>query len=61
MSNNRAQELAQNIYDAQSVTADEYPSIEAYVNDLIELADDNGWTEGIDRDELRRHLTRLAS
>ena len=56
-------ELAANIYDGQSVTVMEYPSAAAYVNDLLDLAHDEGWTDDLDGDqlvELEEELMRHA-
>ncbi len=53
------QVLAQDLINSQGVaTIEDYGgSVRRYREALVELADENGWTKGIDRAELRQWLT----
>lgn len=42
--------LAENIYSGQSVTVDEYANATAYVDDLLALANFEGWTDDLSGD-----------
>ena len=57
------QELAANIYDPQSVTPFEYHTVDGYVEDLMGLAWDQGWTADLSADDiasLRGEFARMA-
>ena len=63
MDTQEIRQIAANIYDAQQHTVDEYDNPEAYTEALMELADENKWTDGMDdhdRTLLRRFLLMSA-
>jgi len=57
------QTWAEDIYDAQSITATEYPSAEAYADDLMDLAEQQEWTNDLtdeQKSEARQSWIRWA-
>ena len=63
MNTDEIRELAENIYDPQSVTPFEYYTVDRYVEDLMGLAWDQGWTADLSADDiasLRAEFARMA-